>query len=381
MKSNDKIYFPGLNGLRFIAASLVIFHHVEQYKFWSGRANLWGNPIINSLGHQSVSFFFVLSGFLITYLLLIEHKNTGNVSLRNFYWRRVVRIWPLYFVIVALALSLAPIFGNFGFVNIDTGITTTTVVSLLLFVPNLLRIINPTLVGANQLWSVGIEEQFYAIWPILVRLFARNISKFLVVFVIIKALVHGMLLIGISSIDGQWVLQLEKLYTLFPVEQMAIGGLGAAMLFHNQTRIINFVMNKWILGITLALLILSSLSEIHFFLGSYFDAILFTVILIHVIRTPAIYRPLETPRLIKLGNISYGIYMWHTLVISFVLGLYNRMEIVDGLLMDISLYVICFGLTVVLAHFSFNFLERPFLKLKHTFPGLFTKHKNALVNR
>ncbi len=79
-----KIYFPGLNGLRFWAAFFVILHHVEQFKLWQGMPNLFRNNFFESIGHQGVSLFFVLSGFLITFLLLAEYEKTHHIAVKNF---------------------------------------------------------------------------------------------------------------------------------------------------------------------------------------------------------------------------------------------------------------------------------------------------------
>ena len=98
-----KVYLPGLNGVRFIAASMVMVSHIEQGKSTVGLANWFSeeHPLIYR-GELGVTLFFVLSGFLISYLLLTEFKTTQTISIRNFYIRRVLRIWPLYFLIVFL---------------------------------------------------------------------------------------------------------------------------------------------------------------------------------------------------------------------------------------------------------------------------------------
>src|SRR5688572_14220839 len=103
-----RVYFKNLNALRFFAATAVIFHHVEQYKFLSGYLNAWGNTAIDALGHKAVSFFFVLSGFLISYLLFEEDKRKGEINVKHFYVRRILRIWPLYFLIVSICLFVLP---------------------------------------------------------------------------------------------------------------------------------------------------------------------------------------------------------------------------------------------------------------------------------
>jgi peptidoglycan/LPS O-acetylase OafA/YrhL len=157
-----RIYFKNLNALRFIAATLVIFHHVEQYKLWAKLPNIFGHPTIDALGHKAVSFFFVLSGFLITYLLMVENTQTGKIDVRNFYIRRILRIWPLYYFIVLLCLFVLP--NIFDLSVLGSQIYTKhfpIVTSLLLLVlPNVVRLFQPGIVGGNQLWSIGVEEQF-----------------------------------------------------------------------------------------------------------------------------------------------------------------------------------------------------------------------------
>ena len=101
-QNSNKIYFPNLNGIRFIAAFAVILHHLEQFKYLLGYKNNWENPIIHQIGPLGVILFFVLSGFLITYLLLVEEKQTKTISIKSFYMRRILRIWPLYYLIILL---------------------------------------------------------------------------------------------------------------------------------------------------------------------------------------------------------------------------------------------------------------------------------------
>ena len=113
MIKKNKIFFNGLNELRAIAALAVIFHHIELYKFTSGISSLYDlNDLfrffIQKLGRNGVLLFFVLSGFLITYLLIVEKKKTKEISIKKFYLRRVLRIWPLYFLILIIGFFLVP---------------------------------------------------------------------------------------------------------------------------------------------------------------------------------------------------------------------------------------------------------------------------------
>ena len=157
-----KIYFPNLNGLRFFAALSVMVYH------------FFGINVLN--GHFGVILFFVLSGFLITYLLLEELKNTDTISIKKFYVRRILRIWPLYFFILLLSTVL---------IFFETGIDNSYSQALpyyLFFIPNLAFVMNIGIKYAVVLWSVGAEEQFYLVWPWIIR--KIKVKKLILIFLI-----------------------------------------------------------------------------------------------------------------------------------------------------------------------------------------------------
>ena len=103
-----RVFFPNLNGLRFLAVLLVVIDHVEGIRSAYSLSSYWEVPAIPVLGQTGVDLFFVLSGFLITYLLLVEKERTGNLDFRAFYLRRTLRIWPLYYAMVVLGLFVLP---------------------------------------------------------------------------------------------------------------------------------------------------------------------------------------------------------------------------------------------------------------------------------
>lgn len=94
-------HFPGLNGIRFLAAFLVLLDHTELIKGYLGLPTLWSETYSAHIGSTGVTIFFVLSGFLITYLLFME-KSIGPIHIQSFYIRRILRIWPLYYLIFIL---------------------------------------------------------------------------------------------------------------------------------------------------------------------------------------------------------------------------------------------------------------------------------------
>ena len=181
MQNSTKIYFPNLNGLRFIAAFMVIIHHFVQMLTIFGYAHS-NNQIIISIGGLGVELFFVLSGFLITYLLLTEEKNTKQISIKDFYIRRVLRIWPLYYLIVILAFFVFPHMKIFLIPLYSEQMASNFGQSLLLFIiflPNLvLQGFGIVVPYASQAWSVGVEEQFYLIWPVLMKFFKNKLIVF-----------------------------------------------------------------------------------------------------------------------------------------------------------------------------------------------------------
>lgn len=195
----DKIFFNGINELRALAAFSVIFHHIELFKSQDHIASLFSSVycayFIEKLGKNGVYLFFVLSGFLITYLLLIEKDKLKTILFKKFYLRRVYRIWPLYYLIVIIGFFLVPFLANtfsifkntpyfFGLISNQEYYSIKSFCLYLLFLPNVaLYEFNIVLVGCSQAWSVGVEEQFYILWPLLV--FAFNKKRTLLFFLFI----------------------------------------------------------------------------------------------------------------------------------------------------------------------------------------------------
>ena len=110
--SSKRLFFPGLDEVRGLAALSVAVHHVALNQNRDGIPGLYRTfaaPCVSRLGANGVSIFFVLSGFLITYLLLTEKQRFGTIQLARFYMRRVLRIWPLYFLVIVLSFLILPI--------------------------------------------------------------------------------------------------------------------------------------------------------------------------------------------------------------------------------------------------------------------------------
>ena len=371
-----RVYFKGLNGLRFIAASLVVFHHVAQYKYWAGKPGVWGQDslffnFIDAIGNKAVSLFFVLSGFLISYLLMQEIERTDTVALRKFYMRRILRIWPLYFVVVTIALFVLPNFVDIGNWNelLRENFTITLILHLLIL-PNLLRATSVQVVGASQTWSIGVEEQFYVIWPILMRWFKKSIPQFLVGFIVVKLLIGWLGLVAYDYVDGSIQIAIDKFNTvwqLMMIEQMGVGALGAWFLYSNNTKILNAIYSKTSQIITITLLIVILLTEGHWYLSKLLEAFVFSSLIMNVSLNDKFPIKLTSSKFDVLGNMSYGIYMWHTILIALVIAVFEYIGLDYGFSYNLMVFVLPYLLTLLISYLSYTYFEKPFLKFKENF--------------
>lgn len=376
----NRVYFRNLSALRFFAATAVIFHHVEQYKFWAGIPSAWGNHTIDALGSKAVSFFFVLSGFLITYLLLEEHRKTSDISIRDFYIRRVLRIWPLYYLIVGVSLVVVPALFDLSYLGLefyDSHFALKTTL-LLLVMPNVLRVFSPNIAGANQLWSIGVEEQFYIMWPWLIRGFVRWVLPFLLGFICLKIIVTIILAIYLSVEPGRLLAAAFRFWVLFKVEQMAIGAIGAWTIFYQKERILTLVYNRLVWFASIMAVVVFLVAPGYHWTVSYLEALVFIVIILNLSTNPSLKISLEHPILTTLGNMSYGIYMYHTLCITVCLYALTAAVPGGGWSFNLLLYVSSIGLTLLISYLSYTYFEMFFLGLKERFMVIKSGKKNAL---
>src|SRR5579884_1110409 len=176
-------YYPTLDGLRFFAFFLVFLHHA--FEGWSSP-----NPVLNFFlialeknGWAGVDLFFVLSGFLITALLVKERQEFGSFSLKNFWIRRSLRIWPLYYLALIMGFFIIPFIHThiFGItppnININLILKEQTPFYFTLLGNWAVVLYNyPPFTNIAHLWTISLEEQFYLLWP-LVLFFTKNFKK------------------------------------------------------------------------------------------------------------------------------------------------------------------------------------------------------------
>lgn len=337
---------PGLEGVRAIAAFLVVFYHA-------------GVPFVS--GGLGVLVFFVLSGFLITWLLLKEDGATGSVSLRDFYIRRALRIFPAFYAYGGLLIAVTLLRHRAVF--------WPQAVASLLYVNNYYQALHgdPN-TGFSHTWSLAIEEQFYLLWPVgflLLRADLRRLAWFLAGTIAAVWVYRSILIFVFNANQGY-------LYEAFDAraDHLLIGCLLAAVLRAGFFPAFWKWMcaRSWTAAATAGALAASSLAEWRY--GSmYRDAISFIVnpVLAALWITQMIafsgaggWRWMNWAWVRYLGAISYSIYLYQQVTISVPDKLLPAYSTVVRLAASVAIVV----MAASLSHFC---VERPFLRLKARF--------------
>jgi len=353
-----KIYFNNLNSIRFIAAFLVIIHHVELGKSLAGLPNSFTHPFVAVVGKLGVVLFFVLSGFLITYLLMEEEKNKGEISLSKFYLRRVCRIWPLYFFVFFLSFILSrhtdlwKAAYSYSWINLGM---------ILLFMTNLSRIFFPAIPFFSHTWSVSVEEQFYLFWPVLMKWVKNKWLGIASVILLYIALSLGLQYYVSLGEAGSLATNAFSAISVMNIDCMAIGGL-YALIFRSKNKWYGYISSRIMQGFLLVLLVTLVALGVKFPVLHYeLYAILFGACIMNMVSQNSVltieYRPLQ-----YLGQISYGLYMYHPLVIYPLLTLVP-LTWISG----VWGYLFVLSLTTAVAALSYHLMEEPFIRLKEKF--------------
>lgn len=307
-------YFPGLNTLRLYAAVSVIVHHFTAPHTWFGDTDALAYYARFGFleGGNAVTLFFVLSGFLILYLLIRERRETGTVSTARFYVRRAFRILPLYYLtLVAGALLTVVTFAALP-PQAQTDSTRPAVwITASFYVMNLLGIVYAPI---SHLWSLNVEEQFYIFAPHLIRR-ARSIPAVLIGFIVVKVGFQLVLLALAGSTGNGLYHYVYEMLVIMRFECMAIGGLCAWLVFtRHPLRNLCFHPIAQVAAVvgTAAIIFFGGANDLTFNLIS---SLVYALLVINVACAPRFLLRFENPLLRTLGDASYAIYMVHQLVI------------------------------------------------------------------
>ncbi|MGZ8832556.1 MAG: acyltransferase family protein [Thermoanaerobaculia bacterium] len=371
-----RVYFPGLHGLRFFAAMLVVVSHIELMKDYHGYPSHQSNPAVYELGRIAVTFFFVLSGFLITYLLLAEKQVAGVISVRKFYVRRMLRIWPLYYLAILLAFVILPQFHLFDIPRLSEAAPAyagRTLPLFLLLLPQLALTLFPPVPYAEPLWSIGVEEQFYLLWPLLVARVKRFLP--LVFGIVVAGILAKQLAIAYASHLHDpdelrfWNHFIDYFY-FTRIECMGIGAIGAWLVFHRKKTVLNALYSRVTQLIVYALAVYLVLTPRHKPLLHYSPiSVLFCIIVLNIAANPRSLVKVENPLFTFLGNISYAIYMFHEIAIKLVMEAQTRISGTHftDLPSNAILYAGSATLTLLIATAAWRYYELWFLRLNTRF--------------
>lgn len=348
-----RVQFPGLNTIRFYAALAVVIDHIgaqfppDQKLF----------RFINSFfpeAQNAVNLFFVLSGFLITYLLLHERTITDKINIKNFYVRRTLRIWPLYYWVALSGLVIFPMV--FGSNYPITGLPGYKLALAFCLLPNFAWLSGPMI----HLWSIGVEEQFYAVWPWVNR-DDTTILRVSFGIIIIKLLTTPAIL---SFSDGKTAVIF--LYSL-RFECMAIGALGA-YLYSKKADYLKWVYHPWVQILALVAFVYLDIFDLP--VNTYnivWASLVYLVLIMNVATNQRSLLKLNFGPFEKLGEVSYGLYLYHFPVLYLIYFVTHHVGFGRIWTSPFWLLIITVVSTWAIAALSYRWFETPFLNLKRKF--------------
>ncbi len=373
--SEQHKHIAALDGLRGMAVLLVLADHLlwSNSQVGSNRFVCW-LAAQHDLGWIGVDAFFVLSGFLITGILIDSRPQEH--FFRNFYARRTLRIFPLYYGFLFLVILTVQWQGKHW--SSSLGLLLTYVENLPLH--QLPQLTNAGWVNLNHFWSLAIEEQFYLFWPLLVFLL-RTPKR-----VLAAAALGAAFSIGVRLSLWHTPLAVAQPYVLYSwtparLDELFAGAM-LAVLVRGRHRVLAFSYSRATLGMALGLLLVLDV----FYPGLQFVtepgllvwlpillAVMFASLILEAIRHgSAVQRLFQHATLRFFGRYSYGLYVYHyTLATLVMIPLRNWMHLhfhsrALGVVVPAA---ITLTLTVILAMLSYHLYEKHFLRLKRYFAG------------
>ena len=348
-------FFGSLNGLRFLCIFAVLWHHSPAFDALEAPIQLL------TRGFTGVDFFFVLSGYLITTLLLREEERNGRFSITGFYWRRILRILPVYYLVVTLcAIYWVLVKGQAEYAPL--------VPYYYLFLSNILVGDIPLLAPT---WSLSVEEQYYLIWPALLLLLPvswrirMGVLTLLILLCVLSAsgALAGLNMRPIKTDVAIWSFPTNS-YTA-----ILLGSLAAVLLhlpagFAVLYRIFG---HRWaslvaLIGVVVALQATPArlIGWPNLFLHAVMTCFIISIVIRedHVLSRALSFRPVA-----RIGEISYGLYLYHLIGLHFANEAVGLID-VGGTSQSWVATLLFVMFSVIISEISFRTYEAYFLSLK-----------------
>ena len=365
-----RFYRPELDALRSLAFFFVFLCHALPTPHEGQR--VVGTPHVllenfREAGNFGVCLFFFLSSFLITELLRREQLRTGMIHLKAFYVRRSLRIWPLYFSVIALTSIV-------GLRSATIHMSRATALAFIFFVVNWFEIFQRKVsIPLSWLWSISVEEQFYLSWPLLAKLGGvRAVAIASVICIPVSAIA--------IVLANDWQGHPSSTVWLNSVVQFQFFACGAlvAIVAANSQWAIRVFQRAFLAGFGLLLWIVASsyceLKQPDAIVPSSKLVLGYVLVALGCVCIFAATLGIENPpsALVYLGKISYGLYVFHEFALSGMTSVRHHLEHAEGFT---SHSAVLFALdrifallaTIFLAALSYRYLEKPFLRFKDRF--------------
>jgi peptidoglycan/LPS O-acetylase OafA/YrhL len=347
-----KNHIPALDGLRGLAALMVMWFH-----FFQNPSHVPDGSVgalltkVNTIGQTGVDLFFVLSGFLITRILLSDKKH--EFYFRNFYIKRSLRILPLYYFFLLFYLFVNPLllgsplpkFSDYWW--------------WFVYLQNIPFTFGVSSFGPGHYWSLAVEEHFYLIWPLLVFLLGRR--SLMMASLSMIAFSFGLRFIFLLNDWSPFYFTLTRLDALSMGTILALIEPSLRSRSESRRKILPVVLVAWIVPLIISYVIFTGsaafivqLVKYPLIAGFYFILIAYIIVSQD---SSLICRIFSSKAAMYIGGISYGLYVYHGICFDWF----------DKFLPDLPLMVsmpCSFILSIIVAHISFRVLERPFLRLK-----------------
>lgn len=305
-------------------------------------------------GHLAVYYFFSLSGFLIIRLIYLEMKDSGRFDFKHFYLRRIQRLYPVYYLVLITGIVLYHFLLPLLKIDFEIGYRLRDMVAYyVLFLPNVFKYYHPEIGGILiVLWSIGVEEQFYLLIPGLMYLGRKKIIL-LLLLVLSASLFVLFLLPSLYRYDN-------------PYFYFILGGLMSVIAEKYTFR---FFQASAFQLMVLGLVVISFFTNYLDFENTMINHLVNLIVSALFFTTIAYYPPrvMNNKLLNYLGKISYGIYMYHMIVITgivFVISKVHADRVFPAFIFICLLNVVVILTTVLIAHVSYQFFEKRFYRVR-----------------